>query len=159
MFDARTQHKEKTAVEIMHIADVVAERFGDGEEDTSLEEVRKQAGYDLGRERELLQSSIKGLGPTGLDIFFRRVQWLWPDDFPFMDERTKDAMAALGLPDDADELLDILNESWEDVDTKELEGKNAEEKKRRALMVILERAIGAHLEKKSKALLTEVGKQ
>lgn len=114
MFEAHTQHKEKTAIEIVHIADICTEKFG-GEYDTTLEEVRKQCGHDVDKERALLKSSIKGVGPTGLDIFFRRVQWLWIEAFPFMDERTKDAMAALGLPDDAEELLDrwkLIGRNW-----------------------------------------------
>jgi len=154
MFDAHTQHKEKTAIEIVHIADVVTEKFG-GEDDTSLEQVREQCGHDVGKERELLRSSIKGVGPTGLDIFFRRVQWLWTEALPFMDERTKDAMAALGLPDDADELFEIVEATWEDLDFKDITGKDEDEKKRRAFVVILERVVGAHLEKKSEAVLEE----
>lgn len=157
MFDAHTQHKEKTAIEIAHIADVVAEKFG-GEEDTSLEEVRKQTKRDVGKERELLRSSIKGVGPTGLDIFFRRVQWLWTEAFPFMDKRTKDAMAALGLPDKAGEMFEALERIWEDLDAGEVAGKDENERKRRAFVVVLERAVGAHLEKKSETVLEEAGK-
>jgi hypothetical protein len=157
MFDARTQHKEKTANEIVKLANVVAEKFG-GENDTSLEEVRKQGKFDVNKERALLQSSIHGLGPTGLNIFFRRVQWLWTKCFPFMDERTEDAAASLGLPDDAEELYDSIDALWEELETKHIDGKDEEEKKRRAFVVLLERVIGAYLEKKVTKVLQEAEK-
>jgi hypothetical protein len=157
MFDAHTQHKEKTAKEILHIVDVVTEKFG-GEDGTTLEEVRKQCEYDIGKERDLLRSSIKGVGPTGLDIFFRRVQWLWTEAFPSMNERTKDAMAALGLPDDADELFEMIEGMWEDLDTDGLVGRDEDERERRVYVVVLERAVGPHLEKKNKTVLEEADK-
>jgi hypothetical protein len=157
MFDARTQHKEKTANEIVQLAEVVSEKFG-GEDDTSLEEVREQSDHDVGKERGLLRRSIHGLGPTGLNIFFRRVQWLWTESFPFMDERTEDAAAALGLPDDAEELYDSVDAIWEELETECFEGKDEEERKRRAFVVLLERVIGAQLEKKITRVLQEAEK-
>ncbi|KIW07366.1 uncharacterized protein PV09_02212 [Verruconis gallopava] len=157
MFDARTQHKDKTAVAIAKFADVVAEKFG-GEDDTSLEEVRKQSDYDPNKERALLKSSIHGLGNTGLNIFYRRIQWLWTQSFPFMDERTEDAAASLGLPDDAEELYDMIDAIWEELDTDQFDGGDEEEKKRRAFVVLLERVIGAQLEKKVVQVLQEAEK-
>ena len=46
MFDARTQHKEKTAIGISKLADVVAEKLSN-EDDTSLESVREQCDHDV----------------------------------------------------------------------------------------------------------------
>lgn len=157
MFDARTQHKEKTAIGIVKLADVVAEKLAD-EDDTTLEKVRKQCKYDVGKEGELLKSSIHGMGNTSLNIFFRRVQWLWPERFPFMDERTESAAAALGLPDDAEELYDSVDAMWEELDSSQFEGKDEDEKKRRAFVVLLERIIGAHLEKKVNKVLLKAEK-
>jgi hypothetical protein len=154
MFDARTQHKEKTAIGIVRLAEVVAENFG-GEDDTSLEVVREQCDHDVGKEGELLKSSIYGMGTTGLNIFFRRVQWKWPERFPFMDERTETAAGALGLPDDAEELCDSVDAMWDLLDAKQFDGKDEDEKKRRAIVVLLERIIGAHLEKKVTKVLRE----
>ena len=57
----------------------------------SLEAVRKQTGKSVDEERELLRSNIKGLGKTGLDIFYRRVQWIWKEGYPFIDGRTKES--------------------------------------------------------------------
>lgn len=44
--EARTQHRQKTAEELVLLADAVAEHLGDGEEDVSLERVRRECGYD-----------------------------------------------------------------------------------------------------------------
>ena len=147
MFDARTQHKEKTAIGIVKLADVVAEKLSD-EDDTTLESVRKRCDYDVGKEGDLLKSSIHGMGDTGLNIFFRRIQWLWTERFPFMDERTESAAGALGLPDDAEELFDSIDAMWDEIDQEQFEGEDEDDKKRRAFVVLLERIIGAHLEKK-----------
>lgn len=43
---ARTQHRQKTAEELVLLADAVVEHLGDGEEDVSLERVRKECGYN-----------------------------------------------------------------------------------------------------------------
>lgn len=43
--EARTQHRQKTAEELVFLADAVVEHLGDGEEDVSLERVRKECDY------------------------------------------------------------------------------------------------------------------
>lgn len=43
---ARTQHRQKTAEELVMLANAVVDRLGNGEEDVSLERVRKECGYD-----------------------------------------------------------------------------------------------------------------
>jgi hypothetical protein len=64
-----------------------------------LRELRKAAGCDPAREKELLQE-IKGIGPVGADIFLREAQAAWPELPPYLDKRALDAAAALGLPRD-----------------------------------------------------------
>ena len=44
---ARTQHRAKTVEELRLLADAVVETLGDGEEDVSLERVRKESDYDV----------------------------------------------------------------------------------------------------------------
>ena len=44
---ARTQHRQKTAEELSLLASAVVESLGDGEDDVSLEGVRKEADYDV----------------------------------------------------------------------------------------------------------------
>lgn len=148
LWDARTQHKDKTATQIGQLADVVMEKFtGAGDEmGTEMQKVRDECDRQVDKERALLRSSIKGLGPTGLDIFFRRVQWVWTAGYPFVDERTGQSLRNLGLPDDGEELRDLIKEHWKELTTEELAGDDDEAKKRRAFVVLLERATGADLE-------------
>jgi hypothetical protein len=88
------------------------------------------------------------LGNTGLDIFLRRVQWLWEAGYPFVDSRTWQALKQVGLPQDAEELKKVVEENWSKLETKKLAGDNEAAKKRRAFVVILERVTGANLEGK-----------
>ncbi|KAI6861109.1 hypothetical protein KC343_g12901 [Hortaea werneckii] len=155
VWDARTQHKEKTAGEIGMIADVVLEKFtaeGD-KEGTRLEKVRTECNKDIEKERELLKSNIKGLGRTGLDIFFRRVQWQWDAGYPFVDGKSAQSLYKLGLPDEGEELHKLIEQHWEKLETKQLAGEDERAKKRRAFVIVLERATGADLEGKSEAVV------
>ena len=144
--NARTQHRQKTAEELVLLADNVVEHLGDGEDDVNLEKVREGSGHDAEKEKEMLKKSTKGLGKTGLDIFGRRIQGVWPEFYPFIDERTLGAVESLGLPKSAEGLRDILEKHWSNLEVKDIEAKDEEEKKRKALVRILERAVGASLE-------------
>ncbi|KAB2580827.1 hypothetical protein BFW01_g6695 [Lasiodiplodia theobromae] len=153
--EARTQHKEKTAEAIGRLADVAVERWGDG----GLEGVREEGGWDCDEERGVLKEGVKGLGETGLDIFCRRVQWLWEEVYPFVDGRTKGALEQLGLPGEAEELRQGLESRWDELGVKDIGLKGEEEKKRRAFVLVLERAVGASLEKKVQDVLREAVKE
>ncbi|PSN67307.1 hypothetical protein BS50DRAFT_463689, partial [Corynespora cassiicola Philippines] len=135
--DVHTQHKDKTTKEITLIADAVL----NNDWVNDLERLRDDCKSV--NERETFGKSIKGLGKTGMDIFYRRIQWQWEEIFPFVDPRTKRALGKLGLPGKADELVKLLDECWEEQESDE-EG----ERKRRALVIVMERAIGADLGKK-----------
>lgn len=143
---ARTQHRQKTAQELVLLADAVVDSLGYGDEDVSLERVREESEHDCERERELLRKNVKGLGKTGLDIFGRRIQGVWPKFYPFVDQRTLAAVEKLGLPGSTEELREMLDENWEKLEVKDIEAKDEEEKKRKAFVRILERALGADLE-------------
>jgi len=151
--DAKTQHKDKTAEQIGLVADVVAHKFAKNDTDTSLDKLREQASYGWDMERDLLQENIKGVGKTGLDIFFRRVQWLWPEAYPFVDEKSSRGIEKLGLPKHPDELAKVLDRYWAKLDTSNLEKGDKEQQKRRAFVIICERATSADLEGKSDAIL------
>jgi hypothetical protein len=153
LIDARSQHKEKTADQIGLVADVVAHKFAKDDSDTTLDRLRDQASKGWDMERDLLQENIKGVGKTGLDIFFRRVQWLWPEAFPYVDERSSRGIEKLNLPKNPDELARTLDRYWAKLDTSNLEKGDKETKKRRAFVVICERATSADLEGKSEAIL------
>ena len=143
---ARTQHRQKTAEELVLLANAVGEHLGDSEDDVSLERVRRESNHEAKKERELLKKHTKGLGKTGLDIFGRRIQGVWPEFYPFIDERTSTAVEMLGLPRSAEGLRDLLNDHWTDLEVDDIEAKDDEEKKRRAFVRLLERSVGAELE-------------
>ncbi|KAL8654732.1 MAG: hypothetical protein Q9210_001315 [Variospora velana] len=143
--EARTQHRQKTAEELVMLADAVVEHLGDGEDDVSLERVRKECGFEWEKEREMLKSHIKGLGKTGLDIFARRIQAQWPNPYPFADQRTLSGLQKLGLSESAEDLKKLLGDHWTEFDVQDLQG-DEDEKKRRAFVRILERAVGVNLE-------------
>ena len=96
----------------------------------------------------MLQKNIKGLGKTGLDIFFRRMQGVWPKSYPFADQRTLAAAEKLGLPNTAKGLRILIDENWEKLETGDINAGDEEEKRRKAFVRVLERAVGADLEKK-----------
>ena len=133
-------------MELVLLADAVVNSLGNGDEDVSLEQLRKESRHNHENEREMLRKNVKGLGKTGLDIFGRRIQGLWPDFHPFMDQRTLTAVEKLGLPGSAEKLRDMLDEHWEKLEVKDIEAQDEEEKKRKAFVRLLERVVGADLE-------------
>ena len=143
---ARTQHRQKTAGELVLLADATSEFLGYDEDDVTLNRVREESGHDAGKESEMLKRHVKGLGKTGLDIFGRRIQGIWPEFFPFIDDRTLGAVEMLGLPKSAEELKDLVDENWEQLETEDIEAKDENEKKRKAFVRILERVVGSQLE-------------
>ncbi len=70
-----------------------------------LRELREQAGRDPGRERILLKQ-VKGIGDVGADIFFREVQVVWDELYPYADQRALDAARQLGLGGEIAKLAD-----------------------------------------------------
>lgn len=152
--DARTQHRGKTTEEIEAIAEAV--KGNDWHND--LEKLRKQAKNKVDEERDVLQSSIKGLGKTGLNIFYRRIQWLWEEAYPFIDARTQDSLEKLGLPKEPDEVVELMDKNWQDLEVDDSGDFKDEEKKRRAFVLLLERSVGADLEKKIENCLAAAAK-
>ncbi len=75
--------------------------------DGDLRNLREQAERDPAQERERLKE-FKGIGDVGADIFFREVQLAWDELFPFADDRALEGARKLGLPDDAQGLLDLV---------------------------------------------------
>lgn len=150
LWDAKTQHKGKTADQIGMLADVVLEKYTSGEdkEGTQMKKALSDNDNDLDKALDSMKENIKGLGKTGLDIFLRRVQWLWDSGFPYIDGRTMDSLRKLNLTQDGEELQKLVEEHWAKLETKHLAGENDSAKKRRAFVVLLERATGADLEGK-----------
>lgn len=152
VWDARTQHKDKTAEQIGMVADVVLEQFtptGDAE-GTNLRKAMDDHNNDVDAALDAMQKAIKGFGATGSKIFLRRVQWLWTDGYPYVDDRTQASLSKLGLPEDAAELAKVIEKDWKELG---IEGSYREKKQRMAFVTVLERAIGADLEGKIDDLL------
>lgn len=153
--NARTQHRGKTTEEIEAVAEAVAEN----DWHNNLEKLRKQTNYKVDEQREALKSSIKGLGKTGLNIFYRRIQWLWEEAYPFIDARTQDSLEKLGLPKEPDELAEMIMKKWKELEFADSEEYGDEEQKRRAFALVLERSVGADLEKKIDDVFAAVAKE
>ncbi len=73
-----------------------------------LRRLRDEADGDVERVRDLIQEA-KGIGPVGADIFCREVQGAWPEVRPFLDERTLQTAAALGLGDDWERVAALVD--------------------------------------------------
>jgi endonuclease III len=96
------RYDERTASQLGELCDLLRERYsGD------LRQLRSAAEQDPARERELLQE-VKGIGPTGADVFLREVQGAWPELAPYIDSRTREAAGQLGLPVDPEELTGLV---------------------------------------------------
>lgn len=90
-----TRYQERTATMLGDMADTLLERW-----DGDLRKLRDEADRDPTRERRLLKR-LKGLGDTGVDIFFREAQAGWEELRPFADRRALDAARRLDLGGDA----------------------------------------------------------
>ncbi|KAI3528049.1 hypothetical protein CSPX01_16497 [Colletotrichum filicis] len=127
MWEARTQHKEKTAVQLGDLVEGVRKICGGGGDDDEKEGGKKEDGKDeedegdiekmtalreivkgmKGEEaqkkvEEVLTDGIKGVGPTGAGIFLRRVQEEWEEVFPYADKRALEAAVEFGIIKESD---------------------------------------------------------
>ncbi len=96
------RYDESTARMLGETCAMVTYRYGG-----DLRRLRGAAGRDPATERRLL-GEFKGLGETGVDIFFREAQAAWEELFPFADRRVLEAAAWLGLPNDAAALAALV---------------------------------------------------
>ena len=101
----------------------------------------------------MLRSSTKGFGKTGLYIFYRRVQWLWGDTFPFIGARTQTSLEKPGLPKQASELVESIENNLQDVKFDDSGNFSDNERKRQAFVLLLERAVDLDLEKRIEDVL------
>ncbi|KAI5370597.1 hypothetical protein Slin14017_G014760 [Septoria linicola] len=151
LYDARTQHKDKTAAQLGQLAETVLEKFtADGDDQgTQLGRALKEHKDDVDGAVDELKKEVKGLGATGIEIFLRRVQWR----YPYIDNKTQDALKQLALPSDADKLREAIEQDWSKLETKHLAGDDEAARKQRAFVIILERATAAQLEGKIETML------
>lgn len=92
------RYDERTASQLGDLAQkVLADYNGD------LRRLRARADGDVNRIKTLLLE-FNGVGPLGADIFLREVQGVWPEIYPYADERVLTVAGELRLPDDAEAL-------------------------------------------------------
>jgi hypothetical protein len=119
MWEARTQHKEKTAAQLGDVCAGVRELCGDRDSEEELNNmagIREQLeGLETGDATDKvvqLLTQVKGIGPGVAGIFLRRVQGDWSEVFPFADDRSLAAAKRLGLikdGGDAEDLAKLVN--------------------------------------------------
>ncbi|TEA18340.1 hypothetical protein C8034_v011515 [Colletotrichum sidae] len=153
MWEARTQHKEKTATQLGGLVEGVRRICGgddcaEGEEIEQMEGLRdKIKSCETPEEAQkkvesILKEGIKGVGPTGAGIFLRRVQGLWEEVFPYADERALDAAVSFELIEDGAGAKDLADKVSRD---------------RGQFVKLLDVLVGIQLEKKMDEALEKAG--
>ncbi|KAF6815364.1 hypothetical protein CPLU01_14167 [Colletotrichum plurivorum] len=143
MWEARTQHKEKTAAQLGELVCGVREICG-GDEDVEQmdglrERIKNPESVKEAQKRleKILTDGIKGIGPTGAGIFMRRVQGRWDEVFPYADQRALDAAVRFGLIEEGDAARELAAKVDGD---------------RGQFVRLLDVLVGIHLEKMDEAL-------
>lgn len=96
------RYDESTATRLDEAAALLIDRWnGD------LRRLRDEALADAARISKLLQE-FTGIGPTGASIFLREAQQVWPEVRPFTDKLVHKGAKTAGLPEDTDELAELV---------------------------------------------------
>lgn len=152
MDTARTQHRGKTANELVLLGDLILEKYtsADDKDGTQLKKVLAENDNDFNQALSSLRKEVKGLGANGESIFMRRTQWLpgWDDAYPYVDPKAEDALRKLELPRDREELQQLIKQHWSKLKTANIAGGDDATKQKRAFSVVLERSIVADLEQR-----------
>jgi hypothetical protein len=98
------RYDESTATALGEGARLLLDEYGG-----DLRRMRDRAAGDRATLRELLRA-VPRLGPVGADIFCREVQQVWPEFRPYLDRKTTDGAARIGLPKDADRLARLVDD-------------------------------------------------
>jgi len=96
------RYNESTARMLQDAADLLLDEYGG-----DLRRLREAAGRDPAEERKRLKA-VKGIGDVGADIFFREVQDVWDEHFPFADRLALKAAARHRLGKDAASLAKVV---------------------------------------------------
>lgn len=116
LWEARTQHKEKTAVQLGNLAEGITALCDDAQDKNDAHDnlgpiLEKALSKTKNRDdsfevadqvKTILTQQINGLGPGGVDIFLRRIQSQWPQVFPYADERALSAAVKFDLISQSD---------------------------------------------------------
>ena len=98
------RYDERTSTMLGDMAQLLLDRYGG-----DLRKLREEADREPERERKLLKE-FKGIGDVGADIYFREAQAAWEELFPFADRRALEGAKELGLEDDAEALLRLVED-------------------------------------------------
>jgi endonuclease III len=96
------RYDESTASRLGDTASIVLDKYGG-----DLRRLAVEAGRDPEKAAELLRE-FPGIGPTGVDIFCREAQSMWPWLRPYVDGQVRKGAERLGLPTDADGLASAV---------------------------------------------------
>jgi endonuclease III len=147
---AKTQHKGKIAAQLEALAKLAIDKFSDSPHDGALSRLRVMNTADM--RKALLE--VKGVGPTGVDIFLRRIQAEWSHVYPVADDRSRTALDHLGLPQDGNELADLIKSNWANINAKGISGaSDAAHRQRFVFVRVVELAVAAELESKTQDVL------
>jgi hypothetical protein len=104
MWEARTQHKEKTAGQLGDLIEGIRDLCGEKDDDKELDhleglrdQVKKGSTKEVQDALVGKLTTIKGVGPGVASIFLRRIQADWEEVFPYADDRCLDAARTFGL--------------------------------------------------------------
>jgi hypothetical protein len=98
-----TRYQERTATFLADLSEHLIENYGG-----DLRKLKEEAGDDTQKLRELLKD-FKGMGDTGVDIFFRETQAVWKELYPFADKKALQAAGKMDLPKDTDQLAKLVS--------------------------------------------------
>ena len=150
MWEARTQHKEKTAGQLGDVIDGIRELCGEKDDDKELDHLEglRDEVKDLESPKEVQEAlvkkltTIKGIGPGVASIFLRRIQGDWEEAYPYADDRCLGAARQFGLIEEKDGPDALAEKVGED---------------RQKFVRVLDTLIGIQLEKKMEEALKAAG--
>lgn len=97
------RYDERTASQLGEAAEMLQRDYhGD------VRRMRTEADGDMDRLRANLRK-VKGLGPTGADIFLREAQAVWPEAAPYLDGKALQGAERLNLPTDPAKLARLTD--------------------------------------------------
>ncbi|MGW1377454.1 endonuclease [Streptomyces sp. NPDC002446] len=97
------RYDERTATQLGDGAELLLERYeGD---------LRRLREGREGTDPKSLLREIPGIGPTGVDIFLREVQGVWPEFSPHLDRKALDGAERIGLPTSPKRLASLVDEA------------------------------------------------
>lgn len=99
------RYDERTATMLGDTAQMLLDRY-----DGDLRQLRDAAEHNPQQEHQLL-TEFKGIGQVGGNIFLREVQAVWEEVFPFADGRTLATAKELQLPDNAEDLRQLVGDA------------------------------------------------